>query len=91
MQHEGYSNQTSIDFSAVVIGAMKFKYASLNTSWLLMDVRDLKLGDCTVDIAIDKSTLDAMLHGSMWDPPDDVRENVGKYIDEVSQRLVALA
>jgi hypothetical protein len=25
-----------------------------------------------------------MIHGSLWDPPDEVRGNVGKYIEEVS-------
>jgi EEF1A lysine methyltransferase 4 len=24
-----------------------------------------------------------MLHGSLWDPEDDVKQNVGAYIDEV--------
>jgi hypothetical protein len=79
----GYANQTSVDFSQVVINAMMLKYASLKTSWQVMDVRDLKLEDGSVDVAIDKGTLDAFLHGSLWDPPDDVRENVGKYVDEV--------
>jgi hypothetical protein len=67
----------------VVINAMMLKYASLKTSWQVMDVRDLKLEDGSIDVAIDKGTLDAFLHGSLWDPPDDVRENVGKYVDEV--------
>lgn len=62
---------------------MMLKYASLKTSWQVMDVRDLKLEDGSVDLAIDKGTLDAFLHGSLWDPPGDVRENVGKYVDEV--------
>lgn len=30
-----------------------------------------------------KGTLDAMLHGSLWDPEDDVKENAGAYVDEV--------
>lgn len=48
-----------------------------------MDVRHLEFEDNSFEIAIDKGTLDAMLHGSLWDPPDDVRENVGNYVDEV--------
>lgn len=84
MHHEGYSRQTSVDFSAVVIEAMETKYAELGTSWRVMDVRDLHLEDASVDVAIDKGTLDAFLHGSLWDPPEDVRESVGKYVDEVS-------
>lgn len=48
-----------------------------------MDVRNLQIPDASVEVAIDKGTLDAMIHGSMWDPPADVRSNVGKYVDEV--------
>jgi hypothetical protein len=79
----GYTNQTSIDFSQVVIDAMKSKYSDLKTRWDVMDVRELELPDGSVDVAIDKGTLDAMIHGSVWDPPADVQLNVGKYVDEV--------
>jgi EEF1A lysine methyltransferase 4 len=30
-----------------------------------------------------QSTLDAMLHGSLWDPEEDVKSNSKAYIDEV--------
>ena len=36
---------------------------------------------------ISKGTLDAFLHGSLWTPPDDVQENVGKYVDSVLRVL----
>lgn len=29
-----------------------------------------------------------MLHGSLWDPEDDVKENVGAYVDEVCSGIV---
>ena len=63
-----------------------------------MDVRKMDIGDSTFDVAIDKvslwlyqlchtqrekGTLDAMLHGSLWNPEDDVKANVGAYVDEV--------
>jgi hypothetical protein len=83
----GYTNQTSIDFSKVVIDAMKSKYLDLETHWAVMDVRELQLSDGSVDVAIDKGTLDAMIHGSLWDPPADVRENVGRYVDEVRRSI----
>jgi hypothetical protein len=72
-----------VDFSAVVIDAMKVKYAALDQKWTVMDVRCMQFDDVSIDIAIDKGTLDAMLHGSMWDPPDDVRKAVGEYVNEV--------
>jgi ubiquinone/menaquinone biosynthesis C-methylase UbiE len=76
-----------VDFSQVVIDAMRSRYAQLNTQWVVMDVRALDMPDASVDIAIDKATLDAFIHGSLWDPPNDVRENVGKYVDEVARVL----
>jgi len=60
-----YKNQTSVDFSQVVIDAMKSKYAQLDTRWILMDVRELDFPDASVDIAIDKGTLDSFIHGSL--------------------------
>jgi hypothetical protein len=62
---------------------MSIKYAELQTTWRVMDVRNLELGTALVDIAIIKGTLDDFIHGSLWDPPEDVRENVGRYVDEV--------
>ena len=48
-----------------------------------MDLRQLELPIVSADIAVDKGTLEAFTHGSLWDPPDYVREHVGKHIDEV--------
>jgi EEF1A lysine methyltransferase 4 len=62
---------------------MMIKYSSLGAQWSVMDVRHLELPTASIDIAIDKGTLDAFIHGSLWDPPEDVRENVGRYVDEV--------
>ncbi|KFY81058.1 hypothetical protein V499_00171 [Pseudogymnoascus sp. VKM F-103] len=83
----GYTNQTSVDFSQVVIDAMQSKYSSLETQWRVMDVRQLELPDGSVDVAVDKGTLDAMIHGSLWDPPDDVRSNVARVLKPGGQWL----
>jgi len=40
--------------------------------------------DSSFDVIVDKATMDAMLYGDLWDPSDEVKENVGKYIDGVS-------
>ncbi len=66
---------------------MKTKYSNLETRWSVMDVRKLQFPDGSIDVAIDKGTLDAMIHGSLWDPPEDVRSNVGQYVDEVKHLL----
>lgn len=65
---------------------MKAKYQSLELDWQVMDVRRMGLEDATFDIAIDKGTLDAMLHGSLWDPEDDVKANSKAYVDEVREK-----
>jgi SAM-dependent methyltransferase len=56
--------------------------------WRCMDVRNMAdLADKSVGVAFDKGTLDAMIHGSPWSPPPDVRENTGKYLAEVHRVL----
>lgn len=63
---------------------MAAKYVALKgVEWKVMDIRCMELESGSVDIAIDKSTLDAMMYGSLWDPPVEVRKNVGAYVDEV--------
>ena len=60
------------------------KYEALSgCQWTVMDVRKLELEDRSVDFAVDKGTLDAFIHGSLWDPPEDVKENVGAYVNQV--------
>lgn len=74
----------SVDFSDIVIDAMKEKYSDIKTEWRVMDLRDLQLEDASVDVAIDKMTLDGFINGSVWDPPVDVRNNVERYVQEVN-------
>lgn len=49
-----------------------------------MDIRSLEFENASFDVCIDKATLDAMLYGSLWDPEDEVKENVRRYVDEAS-------
>ena len=52
--------------------------------WRLMDVRSMgSISLASVDVAFDKSTLDAMINGSPWDPPSDVSQNTAAYLCEV--------
>jgi len=55
-------------------------------SWHHADVRDMHalFPDETIDVAFDKGTMDAMIHGSPWDPPDSVLRDTKMYISEVS-------
>jgi hypothetical protein len=64
---------------------MKERHADTEgIEWRLMDVRDMQgLDDGSVGVAFDKGTLDAMIHGSPWSPPQEVRDNVSAYLREV--------
>ncbi|KAF7330164.1 S-adenosyl-L-methionine-dependent methyltransferase [Mycena venus] len=85
----GYKNQVCVDFSEVVIRDMGARFEDREgIEWVVADVRDMNsVEDGAFDVAIDKGTLDAMLWGSLWDPPDEVKENVRRYIDEVTRTL----
>jgi hypothetical protein len=63
---------------------MQERYASdEGIEWKHADVRELPKETGGVDVAFDKGTLDAMIFGSPWSPPDVVKENTKKYMDEV--------
>ncbi len=83
----GFTNQMNIDFSEVVIRGMEARYQYLRAQWMVMDVRQLTFVDHAFQLAIDKATMDSMFHGSMWDPPEDVRDNIRQYLNEVSRVL----
>jgi hypothetical protein len=52
--------------------------------WKQMDVRKMEeIPSYSIDVTFDKGTLDAMIYGSEWDPPDEVCENTGQYMREV--------
>ena len=56
--------------------------------WKQMDVRDMRgIEDKSVEVAFDKGTLDAMIHGSPWSPPPAVKENTNRYLSEVHRIL----
>lgn len=60
-------------------------------TWRCEDVRDMPIiKSQSVDVAFDKGTLDAMIHGSPWDPPEDTRENTGRYMKEVRKNTSAV-
>lgn len=52
--------------------------------WQQIDIRQMdEIPSQSIDVAFDKSTLDAMIHGSPWTPPPDVVDNTGRYMREV--------
>jgi len=58
--------------------------SSDDVSWLCADVRDMPIIESSsIDVAFDKGTLDAMIHGSPWNPPEEVKDNSRRYMQEV--------
>ena len=86
----GYEEQVCVDFSAVVIANMASRFRPENAiEWRVMDVRHMvEFGDEEFEVAIDKGTLDAMISGSPWDPPPEVKQNTSDYINEVSSNVL---
>ncbi|EXU97167.1 hypothetical protein X797_009786 [Metarhizium robertsii] len=81
---QGYKRQLCIDFSPTVVDLMTERHAEVKgLEWKLMNVRDMAgVADKSVDFAFDKGTLDAMIHGSPWNPPETVKENSSGYPTE---------
>ena len=82
MYDDGYKNIKNIDISQNVINSMKIRNKDrIGMTYEVMDVRDLKYEDNSIDLAVDKSTIDALLCG------DDAFINVAKMIKEVQRVL----
>ncbi|KAJ2698245.1 hypothetical protein FB645_005698 [Coemansia sp. IMI 203386] len=90
MYAAGYENIVNVDYSDVVIEQMRQRCAhQAKMTWEVMDVRQLALDDASVDVAIDKGTLDALMcdKGDSWNPPPELCRNVAAEIDEVDRVL----
>jgi hypothetical protein len=78
MYDDGYHNIVNIDISSVVIDQMRVRNKDrVGMTYDVMDVCDMKYESNTFDIAIDKSTIDALLCG------DNAYVNVAKMMKEV--------
>lgn len=86
----GYQNQLCVDFSNKVVERMWSRHVAkeLGIEWKCLDVRNMsEIPNQSIDIAFDKSTMDAMIHGSPWNPPNEVKHNTARYMREVSRVL----
>ncbi len=64
MYDDGYQNIVNVDISSVVIEQMRLRNAARKSmTYEVMDVRNMAYPDNTFDIAVDKSTIDALLCG----------------------------
>jgi len=79
---DGYHNLFNIDISSVVITQMSERNKHRDVmKYEVMDVRDIKYADGFFDVAIDKSTIDALLCG------DNAYVNVAIMLKEVQRVL----
>ncbi|KAF4991635.1 hypothetical protein FDECE_13983 [Fusarium decemcellulare] len=85
----GYRQQLCVDFSPVVVDLMTKRHENIEgIEWQQVDVRDMpSVHDKSIDVAFDKGTLDAMIYGSPWNPPSEVRDNTSRYLKEVHRTL----
>lgn len=82
MYNDGFTHIDNIDISTAVIQQMKDRNADKpSMAWTVMNVMDIKFPNGHFDLAIDKSTIDALLCG------DDAFINVAKMTKEVQRVL----
>ncbi|OCK74792.1 hypothetical protein K432DRAFT_420143 [Lepidopterella palustris CBS 459.81] len=83
----GYKNQICVDFSTVVVQNMSLRHENVGgVTWRHANVRCIdQIPSSSIDVAFDKGTLDAMIHGSPWDPPNEVLDNTSRYVREASR------
>ena len=82
MYDDGFHNIDNIDISNNVINIMKNRNIKRpEMTFSVMDVRNLKFQDSSFDLAVDKSTIDALLCG------DFAYVNVAKMLKEVIRVL----
>jgi len=78
MYNAGFENVINIDYSSNVIAQMCERTKTLTKmKWEVMDVTDIKYPENSFDVAIDKSTIDALLCG------DNAFINVAMMLKEV--------
>ncbi|BGP43346.1 hypothetical protein JCM10450v2_007496 [Rhodotorula kratochvilovae] len=90
MYDDGYTRIVNIDYSPVVIDKMaRANEDCEGMTWQVGDVRRLPFEDASIDVCIDKATLDAMLTGEKdpWNPPPEAVADCRAEIDEVVRVL----
>ncbi|XP_006884140.1 PREDICTED: endothelin-converting enzyme 2 isoform X5 [Elephantulus edwardii] len=87
----GFPDVTSVDYSSVVVAAMKIRYAHVpRLRWETMDVRTLDFPSDSFDVVLEKGTLDALLTGEQdpWTVSSEGVHTVDQVLSEVSRVLV---
>ena len=80
---------TSVDYSSVVVAAMRARYAHVpNLRWETMDVRALDFPSGSFDVVLEKGTLDALLAGERdpWTVSSEGVHTVDQVLSEVREQ-----
>lgn len=89
MYAQGWHNQVNVDYSPAVIDMMSERTGAAmpDMSWLVADIFELDkvFQQDSIDVAIDKGTLDALLtvKHDPWDPPKDLLDRMHSYMNQV--------
>jgi SAM-dependent methyltransferase len=88
----GWENQLNIDYSPVVIDAMRAKHQSTRPKmeWQVMDMTDMSaLPNESYDVVIDKAAMDAIMthEGDVWNPDDSVVAQARAMCQHISRIL----
>lgn len=81
MVEAGYAHVLNVDISPSLMENMRLKHAEYekHMSWKAMDVRRMTIADGTIDLAVDKGTLDAIICG------ENGEDDVEVYLSEVDR------
>ncbi|XP_004713497.1 EEF1A lysine methyltransferase 4 isoform X1 [Echinops telfairi] len=87
----GFPDVTSVDYSSVVVAAMRVRYAHVpSLRWETMDVRALGFPSGSFNVVLEKGVLDALLAGERdpWTVSPEAAHTVDQVLSEVSRVLV---
>jgi SAM-dependent methyltransferase len=88
---DGYTKISNLDYSEVVIEKMKNLHEKERPEmeWIVGDIRKLPYENESVDVCIDKGTLDSLMTSvsDVWNPEPEIVANVKGEIDEVVRVL----
>ncbi|KAL8188123.1 UNVERIFIED_CONTAM: hypothetical protein K2H54_061905, partial [Gekko kuhli] len=88
----GYTDITSMDYSAACIGSMQDYYAHCpGLQWVVMDARALAFRDGSFDVVLEKGALDSMMVGETdpWHVSREARTRLEQVLAEVSGEMSA--